>query len=128
MIYFQNFFCHQLNSHYDCSCSHLCQVQKSKTTPGSGIATIYQPWQKCPISILQNVGPRQQAWVSWSAGALLIVILRMLAALFSGTWMMILATTTIKDQNAKHGQGKTIILHYTAILGATHHTEGIGKE
>ena len=73
--------------------------------------------------------------MSWSAGALLIanmgdpiVILRMLAALFSGTWMTILATTTIKDQNVKHRPGKTIILHYTAILGATLHKEGIRKE
>ena len=56
-----------------------------------------------------------------------IVILRMLAALFSGTWMTILATTTIKDQNAKHGPAKTIILHYTAILGATYHKKGIEK-
>ena len=55
-------------------------------------------------------------------------ILRMLAALFSGTWMTILTTTTIKDQNAKHGPGKTIVLHYTAILGANLHKEGIGKE
>ena len=64
------------------------------------------------------MGPRKQAWVSWSAGALLIthmgesiVILRMLAALFSGTWITILAATTIRNQNAKHGKGKTIILH-----------------
>ena len=73
--------------------------------------------------------------IAIGAGALLIanmgepiVILRMLAALFSGTWMMTLATTTIRDQNAKHGPGKTINLYYTAIWEATLHEEGIGKE
>ena len=91
--------------------------------------------KKCLISILQNVGPRQQSWVSWSAGALLItsmgdpiVILWMLAVLFSVTWMMTLATTTIRDQNIIYWLEKTINLHYTAILRATLHREVIGKE
>ena len=35
---------------------------------------------------------------------------------------------TIKDQNAKHGSRKTIILHYTVSLGATLLKDGIGKE
>ena len=55
-------------------------------------------------------------------------ILRMLAALFSGTLMKTLATPTIRDQNAKHVLEKIINLHYTAILGETRNEEGIGKE
>ena len=51
----------------------------------------------------------------------------MLAALFSGTRMTTLAPTTIRDQNAKHGPGKTIILHYTVIFGATLNEEGFKK-
>ena len=77
------------------------------------------------------MGPRQQAWVSWLAGALLIanmgdpiVIQQMLAALSLGT----LATTTIRDQNAKPGPGKTINLLFTAILKVTLHKNGIEKE
>ena len=42
-----------------------------------------------------------------------------MGAFFSDTCMMILATTTIRNKNAKYGPGETIILHYTAILGAT---------
>ena len=52
----------------------------------------------------------------------------MLDALFSGTWMTTLGTTTIRYLNAKHGIGKIITLHYNAILGATLHKYEIGKE
>ena len=33
-----------------------------------------------------------------------------------------------RDVNTKHGLGNTTNLHYTAILGATLHKEGIGKK
>ena len=85
--------------------------------------------------IWHNVGPKQQAWVSWSAGVLLranmgeqVFILRMLAVLFSGTQITIRGTTPTRDVNAKHGLGKTTNLHKIAILEATLHKEGIGKE
>ena len=39
------------------------------------------------------------------------VILRMLAALFSGTRMTTLRTTTIREHNARHGLWKTTVLH-----------------
>ena len=62
-----------------------------------------------------------------SQNGISVVILRMLAVLFSGSWMTILGTTHIRDLNGKHGLGKTTNLHYTAILGATLHKEDIGK-
>ena len=37
-------------------------------------------------------------------------------------------TTQTRGANTKHGQGKTIDLHFTVILGATLHKEGIGKD
>ena len=52
---------------------------------------------------------------------------RMLAVLFSGTRTMIKGTTQIRDANTKHGLGKTINLHYTAIFEETVHQEDVEK-
>ena len=112
-------------------------------TSVSGTQIINNPWVWYSLNIpplirMSNhniTKPRPQALVSWSAGALLIakmgdliVILRMLAVFYTSTWMTMLWTTMIRDLNAKHRLGKTINLHYTAILGATLHKENIGKE
>ena len=47
---------------------------------------------------------------------------------FYDTRMTTKETPTTRDLNAKHGLGKTINLHYIAILGATLHKEDIDKE
>ena len=117
----------------------------SSVTSVSGAQIINNPWVwynhnippmiKCQILILHIVGPRTQTWVSWSAGALLmanmgdlIVILRMLAVLFTGTQIVIKKTTPTRDLNGKHGLGKTTNLHYNASLGVTLRKKVTGKE
>ena len=121
----------------------------SSVTSVSGAQIVNNPWVwyshnippmiKCQIQILHNVGLRTQTWVSWSAGVLLIanmedriVILWMLAVLFSGTQIVTKGTTPTKDLNSKHGQGKQPTLpptlHYTVILGVIQYKKDTGKE
>ena len=57
-----------------------------------------------------------------------IVILRMLAVLFSATQITTRWTPPTRDPNGKYGLGKTTNLHYTAILRVTLHKEDTGKE
>ena len=81
------------------------------------------------------MGPRQQAWVSWSAGYFLsanmgdlIVILRMLAVLFYRYTNSDLRNLTNQRHKHKSGQWKTTNFNYTVILGATLHKEEIENE
>ena len=82
------------------------------------------------------MGPRQQVWVSWLAGALLIANMRPHLAssgyglfFFWSTQMTKKNTPTqIRNAKGKNGQGKTISLYLTAMLGATPQKTGAGKE
>ena len=57
-----------------------------------------------------------------------IVILWMLAVLFSGTQKMTKINAQTRDTNKENGPGKTKNLHFVVILGATLHNKSIGKE
>ena len=81
------------------------------------------------------MGPRQTGWGDMigrcspdSQHERPIVILRMLAVLFSGTRMTIKGTKPSRHPNVEYGRGKTTNLHYTPILGEKLHKEDKGKE
>ena len=54
--------------------------------------------------------------------------LRMLSVIFSDTRTTTKVTTQTRGSNTENGFGKTTDFHLNAILGATLHREGIGKE
>ena len=67
---------------------------------------------------------RRQVWVSWSAGAPLI--LNILAILFTSTRTLV--TIQTRDTNTENELGKKSNLHSTIILEAVLHKEATGNE